>query len=655
MSPDFTPGDDSSGELPLPPQIPSPVSSSGQPDSIPDEFKTLIDAFAQAVWETDATGQVSTDSPSWRNYTGQSLADWLQAGWVQAVHPEDQPGALHQWQQAIRTSTPMNIDLRLHSPEGNWRWTTLLAAPVRDEGGTVRKWIGVSIDITERALTEESLRKQETRTRIALEAAEMGTWEWNLATDEVFWNEQHFFLFGMKLLPQPMTPNAFLEHVHPDDLERIKALLKKAIEEKVVYEAKFRAVRDDGTVRWMSGYGRITDEIDGRPTRMSGVIFDINARKQSEQALREADRRKDEFLALLAHELRNPLAPLRNTLHLLQLKGNEDDSLTPVVEIMTRQVDHLVRLVDDLLDVSRISQGKIELRRERIELAQVIKDAVEAVHSLYEAEDRELIISLPAGPIYLYADATRLTQVISNLLNNALKFTHQGGNVTLSARQAGGEAVVEVRDDGIGIPADQLDRIFEMFIQADASLVRSQGGLGLGLMLVRQLVELHEGRVEATSSGTGQGSVFTLHLPALASESRPAGKVKVDTKQATAGRRILVIDDNRDAAQTLALLLKIKGNEVHTRYDGREGIVAAEALRPAIIILDISMPNLDGYDTCRLIREQAWGQSMIVIALSGYGQEDDKRRSLEAGFNAHLVKPVDLGVLMRLLSSLLAE
>lgn len=636
---------------------PIPAAESPELDGKPlptDDYKLLVESFAQAVWETDATGRVVIDSPSWRAYTGQSLEEWLGEGWVQAVHPDDRSDAQRQWQESIRAQKAINAEFRLCTPGSGWQWTNIQATPIMNPAGSVSRWLGLNVDITERKRTEEVACELEERTRIAIDAAEMATWEWNLITDEAYWNERHFLLLGMEPKLGPVDSDAFLSHVHPDDRGRIQEELRKTIEERTVYDAEFRAVRDDRIIRWMSGYGRITEETNGQPSRMSGVMFDITARKQAEEALRDADRRKDEFLAMLAHELRNPLAPVRNILQILTLTGGDDERVSSAVEMMSRQVDHLVRLVDDLLDVSRISRGKIKLRRERIELTRVVQEAAAAIRSAYQTGHRELVVTVLQSPVYLNGDATRLAQVVSNLLTNGLRYTREGGHVWLIVEPVDNQVLLRVRDDGIGLAADQLERIFELFVQVDTSLDRSRGGLGLGLTLVRKLVEMHGGRVKARSGGLDQGSEFIIYLPILIESEKSMSTLSEKPVLKTPGRQVLVVDDNRDAATTLAMLLKLKGYEVQTRYGGREALQAAESLHPDIVLLDIGMPELDGYETCRLIRQQPWGRDLVLIALTGYGQEEDKQRTRETGFNGHLVKPVELPELIALMDTLLS-
>ena len=377
--------------------------------------------------------------------------------------------------------------------------------------------------------------------------------------------------------------------------------------------------------------------------------------RQVAAELSEADRRKNEFLAMLAHELRNPLAPIRNAVQILRLTGGKGEAVQAASEMMERQVGQMVRLVDDLLDVSRISRGKIELRRERVELASVVHQAVEAARALYESMNHELTLTLPSRPIYLNADPARLSQVVGNLLNNACKFTDKGGRIGLTIEREGEQAVIRVRDNGIGISADQLPRIFEMFVQIDTSLERSVSGLGIGLTLVKSLVEMHGGTVEVHSDGVGQGTEFVVRLP-MASDETKSGEEGLATDHlplATSSRRILVVDDNRDSATTLAMLLKLTGNKTQTAYDGLAAVDAAESFRPEIILLDIGLPKLNGYEVCRRIREQPWGRDIVLVALTGWGQEEDRQKSKDAGFNGHMVKPVDLAALTKLLAELL--
>ncbi len=411
--------------------------------------------------------------------------------------------------------------------------------------------------------------------------------------------------------------------------------------------------------RWFDFY--MTRSGDPSLHHTVSLFQDVTGSKKTEQALKEADRRKDEFLAMLAHELRNPMAPIRNGLQIMSLTCGDDPMLSSLVDMMNRQVDHLVRLVDDLLDVSRISRGKIELVLERLELGNLVSQAVEAARPQYQQRRVQLGLTLSQTPMYLRGDAARLNQVITNLLTNGVRYTPEGGEVRVTLELVNNEsdgtrpdrsALLRVTDTGIGLAPDQLTAVFELFVQMDNSLARSQGGLGLGLTLVRKLVEMHGGWVEAHSKGLSEGSEFRVYLPLLA---EPAKTINPATEQASAqlpGHTILVVDDNRDAADSLSMFLALKGHQVHTRYGGREALEAVTTVQPTVVLLDIGMPDLDGYQTCQLIRQQAGNQHIALIALTGYGQVEDKQRSQEAGFYTHVVKPVDLTALTQLLTSL---
>ena len=382
-----------------------------------------------------------------------------------------------------------------------------------------------------------------------------------------------------------------------------------------------------------------TAELHASEERMRQVALD----------LAKADHRKDEFMAMLAHELRNPLAPLRNAVEVLQMNSEDGAQVRAVAGMLERQVGQMVHLVDDLLDVSRITRGKIELRLQRIELGTVVTQAVEASKAPLEQMGHHLKVDQPDGPVYIKGDPVRLTQVLGNLLNNAGKFTPDGGNIELTTSKQNGQAVIRVKDNGIGIAPEYLSSIFDMFVQVDASLERPSSGLGLGLTLVKRLVDKHGGSVEVRSDGKGQGTEFTLRLPILEQEQHTSALPNAKRRTEVVGRRILIVDDNVDAATMLSLMLKKMGNETRTAADGPAGVAAAEAFRPEIIIMDIGLPKMNGYEACSHIRKQPWGRDIRIIALTGWGQAEDRQKSRDAGFNAHLVKPVDIEELKALL------
>lgn len=496
----------------------------------------------------------------------------------------------------------------------------------------------------------EALQKSEERLRLAIEFGKLGLWEWDIETDELR------PLHHARDLPlaKSTTAQTIAELVHPDDRELIWAALQAALRGEGLYDCEFRVITPDGNVRWLSGKGELLRDEVGNPVGMLGVNYDITERKNSEDALKEADHRKDKFLATLAHELRNPLAPIRNALQVMHLAGTDAAIVEQSRRMMERQVGQMVRLIDDLLDVSRISTGKLTLRKERIELVTVINNAVDTARPVIEAAGHQLSIDLPVHPVYLEADAMRLAQVFSNLLNNSAKYTNRGGHIWLSAVCRDDELIVTIKDNGIGIPPEALSSVFEMFTQLDPSRSQAQGGLGIGLMLVKQLLGMHGGSISAHSEGIGKGAEFTLRMPTMATTTTSQKENMEEDKLgvSTGGCRILIADDNADAADSMGMMLRIMGNDVRIVYNGLEAIEEAAKFHPDVALLDIGMPQLNGYETARRLREYPWSKNLILIALTGWGQEDDKRKAAEAGFHQHFTKPVNPTELIKLISGL---
>jgi PAS domain S-box-containing protein len=516
-------------------------------------------------------------------------------------------------------------------------------APIRGEGGAVAGVVLVFRDVT------EARRAVEARLHLAaiVESSDDAIISKNLAGIITSWNKGAERLYGYtaaEIVGKPLS--LLVPPDHPDELPEIMERIRRG--ERVEHFETQRVRKDGSRVDVSLTVSPITDA-EGKVVGASKIARDITARK-------EEDRRKSEFLALLAHELRNPLAPLRNGLQVLRLAGNSAQAAEQARGMMERQLHHLVRLVDDLLDVSRISRGKLHLHKGRITLASVVGDVLELCEQAVQQHGQELTVTLPDEPVYVDADKTRLAQALWNLLSNAVKYSDRGGRIWLTVRREGDEAVISVKDTGVGIPAAMLPRVFDMFTQVDRSLEKSQGGLGVGLTIVKRLVEMHGGTVEAHSEGHGMGSEFVVRLPivlSVAQERQEGG----DEQQAppTARRRVLVVDDNVDAASSLAMVLKLMGNEVRTAHDGLEGVAAAREFRPDVILMDIGMPGLNGYEACRRIRQEPWGKGVVLVALTGWGQEEDKRQAREAGFDRHMVKPVEPAALGKLLAGLKTE
>jgi signal transduction histidine kinase/ActR/RegA family two-component response regulator len=413
--------------------------------------------------------------------------------------------------------------------------------------------------------------------------------------------------------------------------------------------------RPDGQRRTTLAYANPINDETGRLIGAVNVLVDISDRKRAEDALKEADRSKNEFLATLAHELRNPLAPIRAAVKILQLKAKPTPESQSALDVIDRQTRQMTRLIDDLLDIARITSNKLELRRERIELRDVLNAAVETSKPVIEQRGHELLIDPPDGAIYLDGDLVRLAQVVSNLLNNAAKYTERGGRIWLTAEKKDGNAVVTVRDTGIGITSEVLPRIFEMFTQADSSANGSPGGLGIGLTLVRRLVQLHGGTITVHSGGRGKGSEFIIGLPMFAqqlpAEVQPVKAIQAASAEKSAPLRILVVDDNQDSADSLGLLMELVGNKVKVVHDGQTAVEVANGFQPHVVLLDIGLPTINGYEVARKIREQPWGKHAVMVAVTGWGEDVDRQRSKEAGFDHHLVKPIDLDALTALLAT----
>jgi PAS domain S-box-containing protein len=535
---------------------------------------------------------------------------------------------------------------------------SLTISPIKDAHGNVVGASKIARDITSRKQAEAERQKFVTLIENSTDFIGMS----DVNGMPFFVNRAGLEKVGLASLEEAKRVTVW-DFFFPEDQPRIRDELFPAVlrDGHGEIEIRFRHFKT-GQAVWMAYKVLALTDDAGKPVAFATVSQDVTERRRLTDELRklasdltQADRRKNEFVATLAHELRNPLAPLQSMLEVLERPGVDAQTLERARGTIDRQVKQLVRLVDDLLDLNRVTHNRLELRPTEVELSRIIDDALEAGKPLVDASRHELHVSLPAEPIYLRADSARLSQVFGNLINNSCKYTPRGGSIWVTAERHGTEVSVSVKDTGIGIPLDQREAIFEMFTQLDQSSVRSQGGLGIGLTLVRQLVLMHDGAVEVRSAGAGRGSEFVVRLPILEGTPRSVEREPRVTTRAPKLNRILVVDDNRDAAEALAMVLELSGNETHLAHDGAEALEAAKQRRPDAVLLDIGLPTMSGLEVCRRIRSEPWGRDMVLIALTGWSQDEDRRHSKEAGFDGHLVKPVHDTELQELLRTIAME
>ncbi|HEY6475730.1 MAG TPA: ATP-binding protein [Polyangia bacterium] len=493
-----------------------------------------------------------------------------------------------------------------------------------------------------RSVIEAKGRRAEPALRLALEAGEIGAWEWDIGTGEVRWSENLEQIHGIPPGSFGRTFEGYRALIHPDDRERVMGAIRGCVEGRVDYEIEFRCADDGRGVRWLLGKGKALVGEGGQPFRLVGVCMDVTKRKQGEEAVWDANRRKDEFLAMVSHELRNPLSVILNAATLVGHLTKSDPVASQASAAIHRQIGQLVRVVDDLLDVSRLSAGKMTLERTSIDLVALVHRCV------HDFVDRRLLdrhrYEMRFAGTRVNGDGPRLQQIVSNLLMNAIKYTPPGGKIVLELEPEVGEAVLRVKDSGVGISPDLLPHVFDLFVQSERGLERREGGLGVGLSIARSLVEAHGGRIEARSAGPGKGSEFLVRLPLAASLTSEPHEAAVAPR-----RRILIVDDNQDAREALSRLLEIAGHEVSQAGDGPSGLEVASRMRPDVAIIDIGLPGMNGFEVARRLKVSSPG--VRLIALTGYGHGDHRRLGDEAGFEHYLVKPVAFETLQRALAN----
>jgi PAS domain S-box-containing protein len=622
-----------------------------------ERFSTTLRSIGDAVIATDHRGRVEFMNPVAERVTGWNQAD-------AAGRPLEEVFHIVNEETRLEVESPVAKVLREGNTVGLANHTVLIArdgretpiddsgAPIRDERGSMTGVVLTFHDITERRQVEMS------RIRLAaiVESSDDAIIGKTLDGIITSWNRGAERIYGYA--PEEVVGRPISILIPPERDDELPSILERLARGESIDHAETVRVTKEGTRIQVSLTISPIRNSSGAVVGAATIARDITERKHLEEELRrraealaEADRQKDEFLAMLSHELRNPLAPIRTAAQILRLRGMNDPTLQRASEIVERQVRHMARLVDDLLDVSRITHGVVELRLELVDLTAISRQAVENSRALIEERGHELSLSLPATSLWVEADPTRLDQVVENLLNNAAKYTEPGGHIWVTARYEGEEIVLRVRDTGIGIAPELLPRVFDLFTQADRSLDRSQGGLGIGLTLVRRLVELHGGQVEAHSPGPGQGSEFVMRLPALPVAS-PGNSTQAGAAQEPTGRpkRVLVVDDNRDAATTLGDLLEMMGHTVQVVYDGPTAVQAARSFLPDVVLLDIGLPGMNGYEVARRLRDEVGPSRMVLVAVTGYGQEEDRQRARAGGFDYHLLKPIDIPALQEVLA-----
>jgi len=620
-----------------------------------ERFRAAVDAVNGVLWTNTAQGEMRGEQPGWAALTGQAFDEYQGFGWAAAVHPEDAAATVDAWLEAVQERRLFVFEHRVRRHDGLWRIFSIRAIPIMDGVGAIRQWVGVHTDITEQRNAEQALRARERQFAGFANAIPQLAWTESPDGTHDYFNRGWYTYTGLTQT-ESLTRDGWTRVIHAEELNRAGELWSQSRATGTPYEIELRLRRHDGVYRWFLVRAIADADSVGTIVQWFGTCTDVDlgrrnqeALKVTEAALREANSRKDIFLATLSHELRNPLAPIRSAARLLELSTTEEQRSRSVA-VISRQVHHMASLLDDLMDVSRITRGALTLKKAQINLRDLLETAVEAALPLITEKKHHLVTEWPKDNRLIEADPVRLTQVASNLLTNAAKYTDSEGEIIFAAQFDGDRLELSVRDSGIGIPPAMVDHVFEMFAQVQSSTERSQGGLGIGLGLVKAIVELHGGTIQARSAGANQGSEFIVSLPGVLHLMTPTKSVtSLANKQQYSQRQVMIADDNQDAAQSLGMLLELSGHKVHLAHSGPEAVALAMAVRPDVIILDIGMPGLTGYDVARQLRREPTTAQAILVAVTGWGQASDKATARDAGFDHHLTKPVNFDDLARLI------
>lgn len=617
-----------------------------------ERFRKVFEHAVTGIAITDGDGNFEQCNPAYCALLGYTNEDLRQLVFADLVHPEDRGDDLAAIQRLRSGEVPFfEIENRYVRKDGASVWVHKFVSVLGDQIGAPAHFVALVTDVTERRRADAALRESEARFRVMADETPVLIWAHDASGGIQFVNRHYCDYFGVTG-EQVRGPN-WQPLVHPEDGAYLEAFAA-SLRTHTPFRAEARVRRADGEWRWVASHGTPRFSSTNEFLGLVGSSYDITDQKRAAQLERESARQKDEFIAVLAHELRNPLAPIRTSVGVLRAHGPADPVLVRCRDVIDRQVANMSRLLDDLLDVSRLTRGQLRLQRTRVQLADIVEAAVETSRPLVDQQHQELAVHAASRPIEVEADAPRLTQVLANLLNNAAKYGNPGSRIDVFVDVEGDLATVRVRDRGIGIPPEMLDRVFDLFTQVEAASSRASGGLGIGLSLARRLVEMHGGTIEASSEGLGHGSTFTVRLPTVShGDTHPRRPEAGPARHAVPPpRRVLVADDNVDAAEMLATLLGSFGCDVRAAYDGESAVREAGEFLPDLVLLDIGMPGVDGHEACRRIRRQPWGTGMVLVALTGWGQEEDRRRSLTAGFDQHIVKPIDPEALVRLVHDL---
>ncbi|WP_233857017.1 PAS domain-containing hybrid sensor histidine kinase/response regulator [Paraburkholderia sp. HD33-4] len=613
-------------------------------------YRVLVESTGALVWSAGPNGDIRPAGEDWSRFTGDDvvpLEDW---GWLDYVHPDDRATAQKVWVDVLQRCAPGSTMFRMRRYDGEYRMMHAQAAPLFDSQGKLQEWFGTTTDVTPQYEAKSAIEARNLRLSVAMQAARLTIVGFDLASRTLSFEE------GLApRIDHVLTYDEALRNVHPDDRATLEQYVHRLIEGQdpgANFEFRVRSAQGE---QWMQGSALLQRSADGKPLRIIASVIDITQRKQLELMLREADRRKDEFLAMLAHELRNPLAPLRTAIALLEKQPEPASRPHELINLMRRQVEHMTRIVDDLLEVSRITQGRIVLQLEPVLVGTAVYHAVEAIAAMAEARHQQLHVSVGDPTTWVSGDITRISQIFVNILNNASKYTPESGHITVSVEADDEWVSIVTQDTGTGISAELLPKVFELFSQGERTLDRSDGGLGIGLSLVKKLVEMHNGTIAVHSDGPNLGTTVTVRLPRLHHLERHSAVALSEPAPGPArtALRVLVVDDNRDAADSLAMLCESEGHTACVAYSSVEALQAAPSFVPDVALLDIGLPDIDGYELARQLRRKGAAKPLL-IAITGYGQTEDRLRAQSAGFDYHFVKPVNIDSLLKLLASLMA-